>query len=1129
MPAILHPKRWLEKPPLGSRVNTGHPLGIGMVGCFLLQKEKEAGAINLISGVNYGISSTAPVYENGPVGLALDCDGAGVGIKGTAEPELRLQRVTLLWRGYIKSTPTDFANIAGVSYASGDTSPYTSYMFYKNNAAKLTFGFNNGAFQNNGFRNISDFVGNGLHQFVLTLDLQPTTANQSAYTDDASLDGSGGTTGTILYDTTASFVLGDSVGGRDSNSVCQCAYIWNRRLDKYEIASLWRAPFQMIVPPRSAVTYVSFNVTSQVITGSAGIASEEAFGSGGSISQSAASQTITGSAGIASEEAFGSGGFVLQANIQGFTGIASAEAFGSNGTVTGPITGTAGIASAEAFGSGGIIVSSIEGSAGIASAEAFGSDGTVAHLYGASGIASEEAFGSGGVIAGPITGTAGIPSAEVFGADGFVVWDQTITGTAGILSEEAFGSGGVTSTLFGSSGIASEEAFGSGGTVTASGAPQTITGSTGIASAEAFGSGGVLSQGLTGYSGIPSAEAFGLGGMVIGGLAFDKGPFYVYVDGAVSNYISVESIKGSETLSAVDTATLKWIDPDGSVRPTLLSHVQILYRPDPEDPDSVPVLIFGGYITSMSEERELSTALVKVNCTCSDYGFILDHRLFTYTVPENATVTTVLEAINEFILSEENITFVSTGDPGLTVPVKTYDQVPVTDVLREMKSATGWEYKVTKDRILYFDRNPINPANKYASTDLTDAALSTRFVTLKKEIGKYRNTQHTKLSGLDRSFQRTDTFVGDGTTIEFNTTVEMRQVPEVLVNGVAQTVCEIGSYTSGWQAAYEVDGRKIRFSASNVPASLAVIAVTYPADSANSISSVDTGEVAAVASLINGSGKFEAIGGFGGELGDVDVIGENVRGRFGTIDAPTIEIETDVFGFQVGQVVNVQSLYPYIPLAEYTILSMSWEEIQRRLLRFKLQVGMNGTQGTGFKEMLREKLGTGSGSGGGYGGSPLGSGWNGGTSVFNNTGGTASASGGQIQRYEFNIAGSVPGCTNPGLSTVVVPLPHIIVAPGIIREVIGYVGVHNGNRSIIFDIKLNGATIFSSAQRPSFAPNGSATPEYNVQRFNKFNRRSIPVTIGSLLTCTVVQTGSSDVDASGSELGHDAKVEVVVA
>ena len=410
-----------------------------MVGCFPLQKEHEGSVRNLISGVVYGPSSTAPTWEDGRYGLALDVDAAGKGIKGTAEPALRLQRVSLLWRGYIRSTPTDFANFAGVAPNATDSSPYTSYVFYKDNAGKLTFGFNNGAFQNNGFRNISDFVGNGLHQFVLTVDMQPTTAGQRAYTDDGSYDGGGGTTGTISYSSDATFSIGDNVGGRDSNSVCQCVYIWDRILSKEEVSSLWREPFQMFNPPRRAVKYAFFPLAEPTISGSSPIASGETFPAGGSIAG-----PITGNSPIASGEIVPSSGTV------------------DDGTII--ITGASPIASGETFPPGGIaeVVSSIT-------------------------IPSGEFFPAGGVVAGPITGVSPIASGESFPL-GALIYDQPLTGVSPIASGESVpSSGSLALNVTGASPIASAASVPSTGALS-----YTITGYDTIASAETFLPGGAV-------------------------------------------------------------------------------------------------------------------------------------------------------------------------------------------------------------------------------------------------------------------------------------------------------------------------------------------------------------------------------------------------------------------------------------------------------------------------------------------------------------------------------------------------------------------------------------------------------------------------------------------------------------
>lgn len=184
--------------------------------------------------------------------------------------------------------------------------------------------------------------------------------------------------------------------------------------------------------------------------------------------------TLTGSSGIASAEAFGTG--EVSGPIVGASGIASAEAFGSTGaSVTGPVVGTSGIASAEAFGAG-TIAAGITGTAGIASAEAFGADGAV------------------GSVGGPIDGVTGIASAEAFGSTGASVTGPII-GDTGIASAEAFGTGAVFSLISGAAGIASEEAFGANGSL-----GPGLWGGVGIPSGEAFGVSGAVLQFTTASS-----------------------------------------------------------------------------------------------------------------------------------------------------------------------------------------------------------------------------------------------------------------------------------------------------------------------------------------------------------------------------------------------------------------------------------------------------------------------------------------------------------------------------------------------------------------------------------------------------------------------------------------------------
>ena len=210
------------------------------------------------------------------------------------------------------------------------------------------------------------------------------------------------------------------------------------------------------------------------------------------------SQTVTASAGVASDEAFGSATVSTAAEAQSITpsGISSAEAFGSITVLPGAATVLPfGIASAEAI--GGAVVGSL-----------------VTIIPG--GIVSPEAFGGATLTPGEVAiEPTGIASAEVIG-DAVVGAGALIVTVTGIAGAESFGNSTVTpgAVLVGPSAIAGAEAFGD---TTVTPGAVFITAQA-IDSVEVFGDAGVTLGAATILPfGIASAEAFG-GAMINGGL-----------------------------------------------------------------------------------------------------------------------------------------------------------------------------------------------------------------------------------------------------------------------------------------------------------------------------------------------------------------------------------------------------------------------------------------------------------------------------------------------------------------------------------------------------------------------------------------------------------------------------------
>ena len=891
-----------------------------------------------------------------------------------------------------------------------------------------------------------------------------------------------------------------------------------------------------------AASYDSGIVTADIYRFT-GIPSAEAFGSGGAVIRD---QSLVGGAGITSGEAFGStGGRVDLGDIIGTAGIASAEAFGSGGVVAGPIVGTAGIASAEAFGStGAIITNEIFGTAGIASAEAFGANGSVGMIVGSAGIASEEAFGSGGVLVydQTLTGSAGIASAEAFGSGGFVSGPQDITGSAGIASEEAFGTPGTVAHIAGSAGIASEEAFGSGGTVAI--VTLAITGGAGIASEEAFGSGGSVGHGLTGYFGIESAEAFGTGGAVIPVSTGDPS-ILLYWNGVRSNdHLKINTLSIRTPVRGRGEASFVWYSESGTVRPDLSDRIDIYYRVEPTNLASEVELIFSGTVESVSERKLVkyqNATEIELNITCNDWNQILDRRLFTYVVPAGATCLTILQAMQDQVLTEEGIGL-SAGDPGIVVPEKTYDNATCSEVIAEMCEASGWDARVGYDRILYFGPNPLPAADAAAPYVISDTSQEFTEITVSKarNASKYRNVMAMVLSGSDRANKALDTFTATGGT-EYRLTTALTQAPVVYVNSVEQTVTVWGSFVPGWSVAWESGTNLLRFNPASPPTAGATIEAEYPSDVANILRVSNAVEIAARATQEGGTGKYEAKASFGGEGGDVSTMAGEVLGRYGEFGVYSASVESNHWGWKPGQDVVVSITKPYMTPGTYYIEEVS-HTFEYRVntdpnwtsdFRTTLRVVKNGKKGQGYRDVLKPGgggIGGGGGWGGGGGFTPGGGGWNvgGGNWSFNETNNTNTSNGGAPQRYVFSVAASQPGCTNGGIVEGHELPPQIVCFPGVIREIQAYLAVHDGDQPVIFDVRLNGVSLFTTTStRPQFEPHGT-TPDYTPVIFNRFSSRYVPVRRGDLLQVVVLQSGSTDPDASGEEQGTDGQVVVVV-
>lgn len=279
MPAFIKPWKWKLKPPVGSQINWGHPLGQGLMGCFLLNEQGPILARNLYSGKTYGPNGS-PTWESKiQLGYSLISNTNNEGIAGDTESFLQFtERCSLMWRGSFSGSPGTNINIAGVAHNNTDSSPYQCYMIWSNGSTNLAFGLNNGSFQQNSGRAMSTFTDGLVHNFVLTINTNTTGAvnDQSLYSDNAYKECGGAVGGAITYGATTKLVIGNNVSAAGiSNTNSECVYIWNRQLRPSDVSWLWYEPYCMIQPPRTPISYFFFGTgTAQSLSCIAESASE---------------------------------------------------------------------------------------------------------------------------------------------------------------------------------------------------------------------------------------------------------------------------------------------------------------------------------------------------------------------------------------------------------------------------------------------------------------------------------------------------------------------------------------------------------------------------------------------------------------------------------------------------------------------------------------------------------------------------------------------------------------------------------------------------------------------------------------------------------------------------------------
>src|SRR5882762_8640022 len=133
MAHIIFPKRWTIQPPLGARINFGHPLANGLTFYSVFN----AGAGDAQTLLPEGLAATmisgaTPAWKSGADGSSMNWAGAGARAWYERGPWCEPTSVTFVSRARRTGTVSQFAEACAKTYLNNASTPFASYAIQYN-------------------------------------------------------------------------------------------------------------------------------------------------------------------------------------------------------------------------------------------------------------------------------------------------------------------------------------------------------------------------------------------------------------------------------------------------------------------------------------------------------------------------------------------------------------------------------------------------------------------------------------------------------------------------------------------------------------------------------------------------------------------------------------------------------------------------------------------------------------------------------------------------------------------------------------------------------------------------------------------------------------------------------------
>jgi len=245
------PKQWgAVTPPVGARINHGHPLAIDIIGCWLLEEGGGLTAFD-ISGYNNHGTLNGPIWRPGQNGMALQFDAINDVVDAGSNPILD-DVPALTWVVWMFPETAGEASVGRILDKSTGAGPVNGYTWFTQNTATCQFGVDYTSTNLVRLASNNSLVFNRWQQMAVTWDGSATAANVHIYINGnevrytTTTDG----TGTRVSDGSAGLTIGNLAGGTAAtfDGLIESVVMYRRALSQQEIQWLYVDPYAFMIP-----------------------------------------------------------------------------------------------------------------------------------------------------------------------------------------------------------------------------------------------------------------------------------------------------------------------------------------------------------------------------------------------------------------------------------------------------------------------------------------------------------------------------------------------------------------------------------------------------------------------------------------------------------------------------------------------------------------------------------------------------------------------------------------------------------------------------------------------------------------------------------------------------------------